>query len=304
MTESSKNEPQKRQVPKVITHSGPFHADDVLAVAALDLLLEGEYELVRTREPEVIETGDYVLDVGGERDLSRNRFDHHQEGGAGERDGVPYSSIGLVWGQYGEEICGSKEVADMIEEELVKGVDALDCGASVLPKNELGVHIFTLDDVVKSFYPQWDEGAIFDERFAEAFAFTRGLLSREIKKAHVAVEAREEILRAYEEAEDKRIVVLDRRYPNAKKVLIECPEALFYVYPRDDGKWSAQGVEKERESFETRKPFPRAWGGKRGAQMAEISGVEDAFFCHNGLWICGVDSKEGAIKLAALAADA
>ena len=35
--------------------------------------------------------------------------------------------------------------------------------------------------------------------------------------------------------------------------------------------------------------------------VAEITGVEDAVFCHNHRFICAAESKEGAIKLAKLA---
>ena len=65
---------------KVITHSGNFHTDEVFACAVLSLLYDGAIEIVRTRDPEVWVTGDYVVDVGNEYDPARGRFDHHQEG--------------------------------------------------------------------------------------------------------------------------------------------------------------------------------------------------------------------------------
>src|SRR3989338_2593163 len=93
----------------IVTHNGKCHADDVFAVAALMLLHEQRnlaYEIIRSREPSVWESGDYVIDVGGIYDASRNRFDHHQEGRAGARDdGIFYSSFGLVWKSYGETLC-------------------------------------------------------------------------------------------------------------------------------------------------------------------------------------------------------
>ena len=112
---------------RIITHSGNFHADELLAVAAIEIQLNGTlYEVIRTRDPEVWKTGDYVVDVGGVYDPTANRFDHHQKGGAGERNKVPYSSFGLVWKHYGEAICGSKEVADGVEARLVYPIDLAD----------------------------------------------------------------------------------------------------------------------------------------------------------------------------------
>ena len=51
----------------IVTHSLKFHADDVLAVATLLLILEKENDVtvIRTRDPEIISRADYVVDVGG-----------------------------------------------------------------------------------------------------------------------------------------------------------------------------------------------------------------------------------------------
>ncbi len=77
---------------KIITHSGNFHPDEVLGISALRILFakEGEknIEIVRTRDLKMIEgksAEDIVLDVGFKYLPEENRFDHHQEGGAGKR---------------------------------------------------------------------------------------------------------------------------------------------------------------------------------------------------------------------------
>ena len=48
----------------IVTHGGKFHADDAWAVAVIHVL-HPEAELVRTRDPAIIESGDVVIDVGG-----------------------------------------------------------------------------------------------------------------------------------------------------------------------------------------------------------------------------------------------
>src|SRR5438045_63101 len=103
---------------KLVTHDGSFHTDDVFAAATLILHLEktnSGWEIIRTRDEEIIKNADYVFDVGGVDDKEKNRFDHHQVGGAGERfHGIPYASFGLVWKKFGEEVCGSQKVAQTI----------------------------------------------------------------------------------------------------------------------------------------------------------------------------------------------
>ena len=48
----------------IVTHSGAFHADDVFAVATLDLTYDGKVKFMRSREPEDLAKADIVLDVG------------------------------------------------------------------------------------------------------------------------------------------------------------------------------------------------------------------------------------------------
>src|SRR5262245_60573678 len=106
---------------KIVAHNADFHTDEVFAVAILTLVLgDVKYEVVRTRDMEIIKTGDYVVDVGGIHDEATNRFDHHQEGGAGARpNGIPYASCGLVWKKFGAEFCGSAGVSERIDAEII-----------------------------------------------------------------------------------------------------------------------------------------------------------------------------------------
>ena len=65
---------------KVIgTHNGKFHCDEALACFMLRKLPEySNAEIIRTRDPKVLNTCDVVVDVGGDYDPSSHRYDHHQ----------------------------------------------------------------------------------------------------------------------------------------------------------------------------------------------------------------------------------
>jgi uncharacterized UPF0160 family protein len=148
---------------KLITHDGSFHADDVFACATLALLLKkkGErFKIIRTRDEEIIKKGDYAFDVGGIYDAEKNRFDHHQKGGAGKRlassrvegeNGIEYSSFGLVWKKFGEEICGNKEVADFIEQKIVAPIDASDNGIDLCKNNFENILPYTINEILATF---------------------------------------------------------------------------------------------------------------------------------------------------------
>lgn len=284
---------------RVITHSGHFQPDDVFAIAALQLLLD-DFELIRTRDPKIIETGDWVVDVGRIYDPEKKRFDHHQEGKAGEREnGIPYSSIGLVWKDVGSEICGSEEVARKIDEKLIQTLDATDNGISFYEAKD--IYPYLLDDALFSFNSTWKEGEHFDEGFIEAVGIAKKILVREIQRTKDAIEARDFVERAYMDAKDKRILIFDAPYPT-DDFLDTHPEILFLVKPEVDfTKWKVNAVRAEEHRFKNRKNLPATWAGKEGEELVAITGVPDAMFCHNGLFVAGAASKEGAIALAKLA---
>jgi uncharacterized UPF0160 family protein len=88
---------------KIVTHAGSFHLDDLFAIATISLIYP-DIEIVRSRDKSEAASADFVVDVGDVNDTEKNRFDHHQEGGAGKReDGTPYASFGLVWKKFGKK---------------------------------------------------------------------------------------------------------------------------------------------------------------------------------------------------------
>jgi len=94
--------------PLIGTHSGTFHADEALAVSLLRSLDKFKSSrLVRTRDPAVLETCDIVVDVGGQYDPERHRYDHHQREFSETYSGehlTKLSSAGLIYKHFGSEI--------------------------------------------------------------------------------------------------------------------------------------------------------------------------------------------------------
>lgn len=295
---------------KIITHSGNFHPDEVLAVSALRMLFpKEEMEIIRTRDLKIIEgkaPEDIVLDVGMKYIPEENRFDHHQEGGAGKREnGIPYASFGLIWKEYGERIAGSKRAADTIEEKLVLTIDAGDNGIDTYQKANKQFKPYLLEGALISFLPTWQEKDMdIDGAFMNAVALGQVILKREIAKAKAFIDGETEVEKAYAAAEDKRIIMLNNTY-SWRDVLTRYPEPLFVIM--NDGKqttWAVSAIRKDGVSFQSRKLFPESWAGKTGSVLAEVTGVHDANFCHNGRFIAVANSKEGALALAKMAVEA
>lgn len=296
---------------KIITHNGDFHSDELLAVAALRIHYGREVcEIVRTRDPEIIKTGDIVVDVGYVYDPEAKRFDHHQkrEGeGAGAHDnGIPYSSFGLVWKHYGEALCGSPEAAFIIEEKIAYPIDSADNSISVFAQVRPDVFPYIFHNVIAAFRPTWKEieekSRAHDAGFFEALEIAEQTLRREILVAQHTHEGIEYVRRAYEAAEDKRVIVLDAHYP-WEVVAKDYPKLLFVVKPdkQNTHLWKVRTVREHPHSFVNRKDLPRGWAGKTNEALQAVTGVADAIFCHNTRFIIVVGSKEGALELARIA---
>lgn len=291
-------------IKKLVTHSGSFHTDDIFATVVLSLVLEKEgqkFEVIRTRDPEIIKSADYVYDVGGIYDEATNRFDHHQIGGAGKNEfDIEYSSFGLVWKKFGEEICGSKKVADIINKKIVSAVDAFDNGMDLV-ENKYEVTPYFIQHVFLSMCPTWREQDLTnDEMFFKCMPIAKIVLEREIAHAKDFTLAEESVIKIYKKKEDKRIIILDKSYPY-EPILINFPEPLFIVYPRADNTWGVKVMNTELKSFKHRKSLPASWAGLTNKELPKVSGVADAVFCHRALFLAAAQSKEGAIKLAQIA---
>lgn len=284
----------------IVTHNGHFHADELLAVAAL-LIKYPEANVIRSRDPAVIAQGDIVVDVGHVYDSAKMRFDHHQAEGAGKHEnGIPFASFGLVWKEFGKELAGGEEEALEVEETLVMPVDALDNGVKLSTPLFEHVQEYSIGDYFESFAFGWDTLEEAEREFFVALPIAQDLLRRKIRIAQAKVAGRREVRAIYEASPDKEIIVLPRAM-SWKQVLVPA-ETKFVVYPRTDGSWAVQGVPKTLANpFERKKSFPQAWGSKDNGELSQISGVKDAMFCLRDLWLAAAKTQEGAVKLARIA---
>lgn len=102
---------RSKNIPLIGTHSEVFHSDEVLATTML--LYTKEYAngaIVRTRNDQVLDTLDIVLDVGSVFDPEKKRFDHHQRSFDTywnedyQNKGIKLSTAGLIYKFYGKEV--------------------------------------------------------------------------------------------------------------------------------------------------------------------------------------------------------
>jgi len=291
---------------KIAVHNGDFHVDDVFSVATLSLWLNkdlGEMEIIRTRDDKILADMDYVLDVGFIYDKDKNRFDHHIGDIEKRENGIPYATFGLLWKEYGEEICKSKNIAEKIERKLVLPIDATDNGVVISKSVFPDFRDIFLYDVIQSFKPPWKIGGVsLEESFLRSVSFARDMILREIEIIKGLEDAERLFKEEYDKTEDKRIIVLGAECP-WEEFVNSYKDVLFIVTPSALG-WKAKAVLVREEYYENRKSFPKEWSGLINDDLARVTGVSDAIFCHKALFIAVAKSKDGAIRLAKIALEA
>lgn len=309
----------------VVTHGGKFHADDAWAVAVIDILYP-DCEIVRTRDPAMIESGDFAIDVGGIWDPATGRFDHHQKGFTAARSsGVPYASAGLVWKEYGARCVSALsaahtghalsddaalQMAYAIDADVVQYLDLSDVGAA---KNAPGG--YGLSAVISGFNPNWmDEqrlgyGEAADayrlSQFRRAMTVLTDVMINAVKYRVGALLALEQV-RGSEVLDDGQVLFLkNSALPWSTVVRKEMPKILFVIsHSIAEQRYMIHTVPVSTESFEARADLPVAWAGLRDAELAAVSGVSDATFCHNGRFIAAARSFAGVRVMAKLALQA
>ena len=297
----------------VATHGGVFHADDVLAVAVLRVLYP-DATVVRTRDPAKLAAANVVVDVGGEYDPDRGRFDHHQKGRAGSREnGVLFSSFGLVWRHYASRVMISLGVPEahfssvglQVDTDLVQPVDAIDNGQNLYEGGRAvfsGVSTVSLSAVLSGFNPSWHvENKDFDAAFGRAVEFAQAILRNAVASALGDALAKAVVAKAIDASDNGPVVVLGQFVPWGDQIRDEAPAALFCVFPSETGTWMVQAINAKPGTFESRRLLPEAWAGLRDEAFSAAVDLPDGVFCHPGRFICGAKSKASALRLAQLA---
>ena len=296
----------------IVTHNGSFHADDIFACAVLGLYLDiqnQKYIIIRTRDENQINTNNLdkiVVDVGGVYDQDSNKFDHHQIGGAGSRsNSVPYASFGLVWKKYGPLLCSDSDIVQDIDRRLVQPIDAIDNGMSITEPSECGIYEYGIYGIVTAYQNTWKEAGDTKKQynsFVYLVEFFKEIIIREIERCKHNIEIISCIEDCYQSSENKNIIQVPHHVTMGSllQVLDKYKQVLFVVC-RSNTNWKVIAIRKEPCSFENRKSLPALWAGKRGKELQKITGIPDAVFCHNALFMAVAVSKEGALRLAKIA---
>jgi uncharacterized UPF0160 family protein len=293
----------------LVTHSGGFHADELLSSVILTRLFP-KARIVRSRAPEWIASGEdrIIYDVGGAYDADKNIFDHHQRGAPLREDGQPYSSFGLVWKHYGRDYLVAsglpvehvEKVHASFDENFVLPIDLVDNGA-LSPSGVLGgLTLPVLLETLKPVFDDTDPDAS-DRAFHAALGVARSFVEARIAQSASKMRAEAVVLQAINNAGERRVLELPMGMPFRPTIIkAGADHLLFVVHPREKD-WCLTTIRRADEGFEVRADLPAAWAGLTNGDLEAASGVEGASFCHNGRFVAAARTREAALAMAEIA---
>lgn len=298
-------------VTHLVTHSGGFHADELMSSVLLTRLYP-EAELLRTRDRKwtTPAVDRIIYDVGGDYNAEAQIFDHHQRPGPLREDGQPYSSFGLIWTHYGRAYLAAMDVPkDDVElihasfdQKFVLPIDLMDNGA-MEPSVAGPLSVMTLPELLGSLKPVFDDESptANDDAFFKALPIARSFIEARIRNAAAKARAQSIAAAAIEVAGASKILELPMGMPYRSAMdKAGADHILFTVNPRGED-WTLNGIKLSNETFEQRADLPASWAGLSDADLEEACGVKGAKFCHNARFIAVADSREAILKMAEIA---
>ncbi|XP_065863123.1 uncharacterized protein [Euphorbia lathyris] len=281
------------------THDGSFHCDEALACFILRLTSSfSNAQIIRTRDPQVLDKLDAVLDVGGGYHPTQCRFDHHQNGFDevfGHGFTTKLSTAGLVY----------------------KAVDAIDNGTNQYDTDQPPRYLnnTSLSHRVGRLNLDWLDSDQSSERENEAFRHAMELAGNEFLEsiffhANSWLPARSivrECLASRKSIDcSGEIVKLSISCAVWKLHIFELEEemkidpSIKYVIYQDDRtrNWRLQAVAVSPVKFDSRKPLPVAWRGLVDEELSDVTGIPGCVFVHMSGFTGGNRSYEGALAMA------
>jgi len=289
-------------------------------------------EIVRSRDPTVLEECDIVVDVGGVYDPTKHRYDHHQRGFTECMNSLnpnyswltKLSSAGLVYYHFGhrilaEQMCAKADdditavIFSKIYEGFVEEIDAIDNGISACenPKYRINTN---LSSRVAYINPPWNEKEVdIDKKFMQAMGVVETeFLDRINYFKNSWWPARQFVLSAIEKRHDidasGEIVCFPSGGLPWKDHLLTVetdlnllPSIKFVLFPESDDKasrWRVQCVPVNVGSFENRVSLLEEWRGLRDDELSVKSGIQGCIFVHISGFIGGNLTYDGALQMA------
>jgi uncharacterized UPF0160 family protein len=269
----------------LITHSGLFHADEVFAVALLQKYLLQNFNIVRTRDQNIINEGlenpqVFVIDVGLKSEPENLNFDHHQ-------NSLPIASNMLVF----DWLIESEKISNLLAKELrlfMQGISIFDTGYNDIIKkwdDFNPYHQFrNLSGIISGFNRNPNDANIQDSQFNEAVKFASIILENEIFSAW-------ERVKAHQIWEDRKILKNGRvlqfsEFCQLWKENSKGSDVEFAIMPASPTQWNIISIESGQF------PLP-----EEQVLKSWLSDESNFVFAHKGRFIAGFKTLESCLEI-------
>lgn len=318
----------------IATHDGTFHADETIACAILSYLYD-HCEVIRSRDPKLLETADLIIDVSGIND--DKHFDHHSNEFNLSRDnGIHYATAGLMWLKFGRpyleriahEHFSELEQAEFtdaiftaaqtrIDQEIMYGVDLNDNGQLNSYLNDLikpeSAHDQAIMDELNEFYRYTPDlpylvamqnlpNVSGDEQNAQFSNTVKLLKSLLVNAAINALNTEQGIAKVLALYEGGPLLIMHEKLPWTQAVLAHFDrfaECQLAIYPDRKRGWRIQSLPfSKAERFKNKLPAPKSWRGLDEAQLDAVTGLKGTIFVHRAGFTGGAMNFETIIKMA------
>lgn len=268
-----------------VTHSGNFHIDDIISTIFLSKVLENVV-LIRIPSIENMNLKNKIV-----YDIGFGEFDHHQKNRNGKRkNGIYYSSIGLLWKKYGKKYLrnldekNTDKIFEYMDKELIQYIDATDNMQIEYLENKVS------PDYIKYCNPQWNENISEDEAFVYALKLADEFWEVYIKHAIAEVKAIELILN--EEKKSKECyLVFNSDLPYRKAVNLMKNDKIKYMIFKSRREGYDIRIIREKCKFnETIMKY-------KYSNNSNIIGINDLIYVDINGRLCCTKTLESAIKL-------
>jgi len=289
-------------MPKIITHDGVAHLDEVWAIASLFLANPAlkSAEIIRTRDiPEEAfeDKTTIIVDVGRKYEPQNLNFDHHQIDAPERSPAEPLAAAGLIWQAFGKRICEKtlkeeniqvqeiSKISREVEEDLITTIDFLDCEGANYDACRNPRKLAQVAGMARMISASIQS----DEDFLNAVNLVEKLIRETVLEC-----GRKERLNQELKTNPPKKDYLELSEPGHywKNPVAAFPNVKFVVFEQPkNNEWAAQSTQHPDSLC----PLP--WRGKIETDLATESGVKGAKFCHTSGFYITADSKEAILKM-------
>ena len=277
---------------QIVTHDGIFHADELLACAALSVAYgRDNLAIIRTRDSKVLEIATqkkdtWVIDVGNSYDPSLLNFDHHmRDFNLTNSFGNKLSSFGMVV----EALLGLNFFTE-VKESLLKFSNKVDMLDNGIAKAE---DLFFL--TILNHYSE-NEVINFYSALESAVSYLRSLINQWKEERIINMRLNDSLGNMTEDG-----IIYNTDYIPVDERANAIPEAKLVIYKNKQGTYNIQSVNVgETKDFSVRCPAPSKWLGLRDNELIRASGGLPLVFCHVGgfLTVTSTDDIDEALRVA------